>query len=185
MRNLSLGRVSLAPVRDHPRIAKAFAEAEQNGLRIAIKCRLAALALLGIYFIISRALDPERALAYSAAVIGFVGGRSYALASALVLIYGGLIWLDSSSLTAGAAGSAEPHRRGATLALHSMLGYFGGFLGPLVIGWILDASGGMSTRGWGLAFLHVAVVIFLGRIAFIWLGPRSLAGDRVASPANV
>jgi MFS family permease len=120
-----------------------------------------------------------------AAVIGFVGGRSYALASALVLLYGVLIWLDSSSLTAGAAGSAEPHRRGATLALHSMLGYFGGFLGPLVIGWILDLSGGMSTTGWGLAFLHIAVVIFLGRVAFVWLGPRSLAGDRAAAPAKL
>src|SRR5262249_4948834 len=66
-----------------------------------------------------------------ATVIGFAGGRSYTLASALVLVYGVLIWLDSSSLTAGSAGSADPHRRGATLALHSMLGYFGGFLGPL------------------------------------------------------
>ena len=120
-----------------------------------------------------------------AAVIGFIGGRSYVLASALVLLYGLLIWLDSSSLTAGAAGSAEPHRRGATLALHSMLGYFGGFLGPLVIGWVLDLSGGMSTTGWGLAFLHIAIVVFLGRIAFIWLGPRSLAGDRDSAPATI
>jgi hypothetical protein len=38
--------------------------------------------------------------------------------------------------------------------------------------------------GWGLAFLHIAVVIFLGRIVFAWLGPRSLAGDRVAAPAR-
>lgn len=113
-----------------------------------------------------------------AAVIGFVGGRSYTLASALVLLYGLLIWLDSSSLTAGAAGSADPHRRGATLALHSMLGYAGGFVGPLMIGWVLDLSGGMSTTGWGLAFLHIAVVVLIGRTAFIWLRPRALAGDR-------
>ena len=119
-----------------------------------------------------------------AAVIGFAGGRSYALASALVLLYGLLIWLDSSSLTAGAAGSADPARRGATLAVHSMLGYFGGFLGPLAIGWILDLSGGMSTTGWGLAFLHIGIVIFVGRTVFVWLGPRSLAGDRVAIPAR-
>src|SRR5262249_28924927 len=120
-----------------------------------------------------------------AAVIGFVGGRSYPLASGLVLLCGGLVGLAPPPLPAGAAGSAEPPRRGATLALHSMLGYFGGFLGPLVIGWILDLSGGMSTRGWELAFLHIAVVIFLGRLAFIWLGPRSLAGDRVAAPATI
>ena len=117
------------------------------------------------------------------AVIGFVGARSYVLATALVLVYGLLIWLDSSSLTAGAAGSADPARRGATLALHSMAGYAGGFVGPLMIGWVLDWSGGMSTTGWGLAFLHVAVVILLGQLAFIALRPRDLAGDRGAAPA--
>ena len=112
------------------------------------------------------------------AVIGFVGARSYLLATALVLVYGLLIWLDSSSLTAGAAGSADPARRGATLALHSMAGYAGGFVGPLMIGWVLDWSGGMSATGWGLAFLHVAVVALLGQVAFIALRPRDLAGDR-------
>jgi len=112
------------------------------------------------------------------AVIGFLGARSYPLASALVLLYGVFIWLDSSSLTAGAAGSADPQRRGATLALHSMAGYTGGFVGPLVLGWILDLSGGMSRLGWGLAFLHVAVVVLIGQIGFAVLRPRDLAGDR-------
>src|SRR5262249_61261442 len=36
------------------------------------------------------------------AVIGFVGSRSYPLAAGLVLLYGLLIWLDSSSPPAGA-----------------------------------------------------------------------------------
>jgi MFS family permease len=112
------------------------------------------------------------------AIIGFVGARSYPLAAMLVLLYGLLIWLDSSSLTAGAAGSADPRRRGATLALHSMSGYAGGFVGPLVIGWILDRAGGMSMLGWGLAFAHVAVVALLGQLVFIALRPRDLAGDR-------
>jgi MFS family permease len=112
------------------------------------------------------------------AIIGFVGVRSYALAAMLVLLYGLLIWLDSSSLTAGAAGSADPRRRGATLALHSMSGYAGGFVGPLAIGWILDRAGGMSALGWGLAFAHVAVVALLGQLAFIALRPRDLVGDR-------
>jgi predicted MFS family arabinose efflux permease len=113
-----------------------------------------------------------------AAGIGFLGARSYAVAAALVLVYGLLIWLDSSSLTAGAAGSADPARRGATLALHSMAGYAGGSVGPIVIGWILDLSGGMSAVGWGLAFLHVAVIALLGQVAFVLLGPRDLVGDR-------
>jgi MFS family permease len=113
-----------------------------------------------------------------AAGMGFAGVRSYPLAATLVLLYGLLIWLDSSSLTAGAAGSADPHRRGATLALHSMAGYAGGFVGPLMIGQILDWAGGMSALGWGLAFLHVAVVALLGQLGFIALGARDLAGDR-------
>jgi len=112
------------------------------------------------------------------ALIGFLGARSYPLAAALVLLYALLIWLDSSSLTAGAAGSADPRRRGATLAVHSMSGYAGGFVGPLMIGWILDRAGGMSPFGWGLAFLHVAVVALIGQVAFIALRPRDLVGDR-------
>jgi len=116
--------------------------------------------------------------AVCAAGIGFLGPRSYLLAAVLVLIYGLLIWLDSSSLTAGAAGSADPQRRGATLAMHSMAGYAGGFVGPIAIGWILDLSGGMSVRGWGFAFLHVTVVTLIGQIAFRLLAPRDLVGDR-------
>ena len=118
--------------------------------------------------------------AVMAAGIGFLGSRSYPLAAALVLAYGVLIWLDSSSLTAGAAGSADPSRRGATLALHSMAGYAGGFVGPIIIGWILDRSGGMSPVAWGLAFLQIAVIGLLGRFAFVALAPRDLVGDRSA-----
>jgi predicted MFS family arabinose efflux permease len=116
--------------------------------------------------------------AVCAAGIGFLGPRSYPLAATLVLVYGLLIWLDSSSLTAGAAGSADPGRRGATLAVHSMAGYAGGFVGPIVIGWILDLSGGMSVRGWGLAFMHVALITLIGQVAFRVLAPRDLVGDR-------
>ena len=121
--------------------------------------------------------------AVCAAGIGFLGARSYPLAAGLVLVYGLLIWLDSSSLTAGAAGSADPARRGATLAVHSMAGYAGGAVGPIVMGWILDMSGGMSMTGWGLAFLHVAVIGLIGQAVFRYLAPRDLAGDRSGARA--
>jgi len=124
------------------------------------------------------------ACAVCAAGVGFVGARSYSLAAGLVLVYGLLIWLDSSSLTAGAAGSADPERRGATLAVHSMAGYAGGFVGPIMIGWILDLAGGMSPIGWGLAFLHVAGITLLGRLAFVALAPRDLTGDRSWAPGR-
>jgi MFS family permease len=94
------------------------------------------------------------------------------------MIYGFFVWLDSSSLTAGAAGTAEPARRGATLAVHSMLGYTGGFVGPLIIGFILDMAGGASRMAWGIAFLAVAVLVLLELAVFWLMRPRELAGDR-------
>jgi predicted MFS family arabinose efflux permease len=110
--------------------------------------------------------------------IGFLGTASYSIAAGLMLFYGFVIWLDSSSLTAGAAGTAEPSRRGATLAVHSTLGYAGGFVGPLMMGLTLDLSGGMSTFGWGISFAAVAALMLLALIAFWWIRPRELAGDR-------
>lgn len=110
--------------------------------------------------------------------IGFLGTGSYWLAAALILIYGAVIWLDSSSLTAGTAGTAEPSRRGQTLAVHSMLGYAGGFVGPLIVGFVLDLSGGASAFGWGMAFLSVAVLMGMALVVFWWIRPRELAGDR-------
>jgi MFS family permease len=112
------------------------------------------------------------------ACIGFVGPASYGLAAGLLVFYGLLIWLDSASLTAGAAGTALPSRRGATLAVHSMLGYFGGFIGPLVVGLVLDLAGGTPGAGWGYAFLAISLLM-LGMLGVFWkLSPRGLEGDR-------
>ena len=96
----------------------------------------------------------------------------------LLIVYGMVVWLDSSSLTAGAAGNADPARRGATLAVHSTLGYAGGFVGPLVVGWMLDLAGGMSPIAWGLAFLVVGVLMLVALVAFLMLRPADLTGDR-------
>ena len=110
--------------------------------------------------------------------LGFAGSGNYTIAVVLLLIYGPIVWLDSSSLTAGAAGTAEPSRRGATLAVHSMLGYAGGFVGPLIVGVVLDMAGGMSRAGWGAAFAVVAALSLLALVAFRLMNPRELEGDR-------
>jgi predicted MFS family arabinose efflux permease len=112
-----------------------------------------------------------------AALLATVGARSYPLAVVLMLIYGAVIWLDSASLTAGTAGTAEPSRRGATLAVHSTLGYFGGFVGPLAVGWVLDYGGGNSDA-WSAAFWMIAAVMLLSLVLFVAMRPRGLAGDR-------
>src|SRR5690606_7101323 len=117
-----------------------------------------------------------------ALVIGYLGSASYPLAAGLVIVYGILVWLDSSSLTAGTTTSADPERRGATLAMHSMLGYAGGFVGPLMFGWMLDLAGGMSRAAWGYAFASVGIVVLLGQLASEALR-RSTAGELLA-PAS-
>lgn len=114
-----------------------------------------------------------------AAIVGFAGSTSYWLAVGLLIAYGMVVWLDSSSVTAGAAGNADPARRGATLAVHSTLGYAGGFVGPLVVGWTLDLAGGMSPMAWGLAFASIGGLILMTLVAFLMMRPANLPGDRV------
>ncbi|MFN5131011.1 MAG: MFS transporter [Burkholderiales bacterium] len=115
--------------------------------------------------------------AICATSLGFMGSNSYVLAVVLMLLYAFIVWLDSSSLTAGAAGTADPQRRGATLAVHSTLGYAGGFVGPLIIGWTLDLSGGKSQTSWGLSFLLIAICSLVAMVIFLALRPRELAGE--------
>jgi MFS family permease len=121
------------------------------------------------------------AMAGSIALAGLIaafGAQSYLLAVTLMLLYGAMIWLDSASLTAGTAGTADPARRGATLAVHSTLGYFGGFIGPLLVGWVLDWGGGNTAAAWSAAFAMVAIIMAASLILFVAMRPRGLAGDR-------
>jgi MFS family permease len=88
-------------------------------------------------------------------VIGFSAGLSWGLAVALSLFYGVLATGDSAALTAGTVGAAEPGQRGATLAMHSFIGFMGGIVGPPAVGAVLDAIGRDSVTGWGVAFFAV------------------------------
>ena len=112
------------------------------------------------------------------AIVGFSAGAGYGVAATICLIYNVLIYADSASLTAGAVGTAEPGRRGATLAVHGMLGYGGGFVGPLFLGVILDVLGGETVMNWGIAFAHVSVIMVIGPLAIKLLKPGELPGDK-------
>ena len=101
---------------------------------------------------------------------GWTTGVSPALAVAAVLLWNASIYLDSSALTAGTVQAAHKHLRGATMGLHSMAGYAGGFLGPLGGGLVLDLSGGDGVLGWGHAFGHLAAVTLAGLVILRRLG---------------
>jgi hypothetical protein len=93
--------------------------------------------------------------------------------AALVLVYSGLVQLDSASLTAGAVQASEPGRRGATLGVHSFIGFAGSAVGPLVVGIVLDATGGgHSAASWGAGFMAMGFVCLVAPLAFL-LGRRS------------
>lgn len=94
------------------------------------------------------------------------------LAALFVLAWNGAIYLDSSALTAGTVLAADKERRGATMGLHSMCGYAGGFLGPIIVGVALDLAGPDDVMGWALAFGHLAPVTLLGLWALRRLGAR-------------
>ena len=71
-----------------------------------------------------------------------------------------------------------PERRGATMAVHSILGYFGGLIGLLVLGIVPDLAAGTSPPAWGIIYIHLGVVVLAGLMALSVLRPKDLAGDR-------
>ena len=106
--------------------------------------------------------------------IGFLAALPYWIVVLLVVLYAGLVQLDSAALTAGAIMAAEKGRRGTTLGLHALIGFGGGAVGPLVVGMALDFSGGgTSPTSWGWAFASMGLVALLGPIA-LWK-PRTPA----------
>lgn len=117
-----------------------------------------------------------------AAVFALISGWSIAasalLATVLVIVWNGTIYLDSSALTAGTVGAADPALRGATMGLHSMCGYTGGFVGPLGVGLALDWAGEDVTLGWGLGFGHLAVVTLAGLVVLRRLGQVPVYGTK-------
>jgi MFS-type transporter involved in bile tolerance (Atg22 family) len=73
--------------------------------------------------------------------------------------YSLFVTADSASLTAGAVAQATPGQSGATMALHSLLGFAAASLGPLVFGLALDIGGDHAAGSWlgGFAVLAAGV----------------------------
>jgi MFS family permease len=101
---------------------------------------------------------------------GWTVGSSALLVVALVIAWLAFIFLDSSALTAGTVQAADPAMRGATMGLHGMCGYAGGFIGPLGVGFALDVAGKNFVLGWGLGFGQLAIISLVGLIFVRRLG---------------
>ena len=109
------------------------------------------------------------ASAVVALVIGVSTGLSPMVLLVLLLIYGCTVPANSGALTAGATASALPVNRGATLALHSAVGFGLSALGAWGTGLVLDVAGGPTQRsGWLAVFALLAAGILLGPAALWW-----------------
>jgi MFS family permease len=77
-------------------------------------------------------------------------------------IYSLFVTADSASLTAGAVAAARPGQSGATMALHSLLGFAAASLGPLAFGLVLDAGGDHAASAWFAGFAILAAGVACG-----------------------
>ncbi len=94
-------------------------------------------------------------------VLGFTTPLPYFLVTVLAFFYGITVTADSASLTAGVVAAAPTGFRGATLAVHSTIGFGAAFLGPLTVGVVLDFFGG-NQFAWAMGFLTMAAGCLLG-----------------------
>jgi MFS family permease len=90
------------------------------------------------------------------ALAGTSGGPSIVILPLLVLAQIASL-ADASALAAGAVAAADPARRGAALALFAFVGYTAAFIGPVAVGFALDAFGGGHAIGWSAAFVTMAL----------------------------
>ena len=111
-----------------------------------------------------------------ATLIGVSTSAAPAVLLALLFIYAIAIPADSGALTSGMTLSAKPEYRGATMAMHSTVGFGLSAAGAWGIGVALDAGGGIeSSSGWLIAFLVMAGGGLMGPLAIWWSRRENVA----------
>ncbi|MBV5268635.1 MAG: MFS transporter, partial [Afipia sp.] len=104
-----------------------------------------------------------------ALLIGLFADSSPLFLLPLMLIYAFTVPADSGALTSGMTMAADPRFRGATMAIHSSIGFSMSALGAWGVGVALDFAGGTSNgTAWMAAFSVLAAGIALGPIALLW-----------------
>jgi hypothetical protein len=104
-----------------------------------------------------------------ALLIGAFADKSPWLLLPLILVYAITVPADSGALTSGMTMAADPNYRGATMAVHSTVGFSLSALGAWALGVALDAAGGPSSASaWTAAFTVLAAGILLGPVALYW-----------------
>ncbi|MGI9026634.1 MAG: MFS transporter [Burkholderiaceae bacterium] len=114
---------------------------------------------------------------------GLASAQPFAFALVLLFAYNFLIAADSGALTTGAVAESREGERGATLAVHTILGFIGGALGPLAVGFALDRMGGITNaRAWTWAFAVMAAGSMMAALASLLFAPRNHAARAETKP---
>jgi predicted MFS family arabinose efflux permease len=109
------------------------------------------------------------ASAIVALLIGTLADQSPWLLLPLIVVYAITVPADSGALTSGMSMAADPNYRGATMAMHSTVGFSLSALGAWAVGVALDAAGGpLNASAWMAAFSVLAMGILLGPLALYW-----------------
>jgi MFS family permease len=116
--------------------------------------------------------------------IGFAAVLPYLVLVGLLMIYALFVQGDSATLHTGVVQAAEPDRRGATMAVQSLLGFATAFAGPLAIGMVLDMTGsGQTVLSWVAAFIATGVGVAAGPVCLLFL-PRDSDRAKLIHPAS-
>jgi len=106
--------------------------------------------------------------------VGFAATLPIWLAVAVCMVYAMMIQADSASITAGAVAAAPTGYRGATLAVHSTIGFGAAVLSPTLVGAVLDTAGGsIQVITWVGAFASMGAMGLAGCAALAILGRRA------------
>jgi MFS family permease len=112
------------------------------------------------------------------AVMGLVFGFTAWLPVWAVLLFCAVYFVficgDSGALTSGMMAAAEPEHRASTMALHSSLGFGVSVMGPLFVGFALDAAqyvaGEQTVVTWGIGFAVMGLGALIGPLALVRTG---------------
>jgi predicted MFS family arabinose efflux permease len=104
-----------------------------------------------------------------ALLIGVFADKSPWVLLPLIVVYAFTVPADSGALTSGMTMASDPRYRGATMAMHSTVGFSLSALGAWGVGVALDAAGGpLNPSAWMAAFSVLAAGILLGPVALYW-----------------
>lgn len=95
--------------------------------------------------------------------LAMASAAPWPLVLGLLLVHNLAVPADSGALTSGMIGAASAGHQGATMGLHSTVGFGASFFGPLAIGLALDRFGGPdSASGWRAAYLALSLIVIAG-----------------------